>query len=209
MVYSTRRFVVCLSVCHFVLFCPFSIAITSLGEERANLSAFRTFVRFVLVWICLFPLPLGVWEGLRFVTVALPGLFSYLFLQEEDKPLDVKVYIINTDTSDKPGEHWVAIYFRNNDEAIYFDSYGLPPLEDYILQFIQRNTRHWIYHKELLQSPWSRVCGMYCINILDQLGRGLDLKTAIHEQLYNTGEDPYQNDRDVEMWFSLNYGQLY
>ena len=68
MVYSTRRFVVCLSMCHFVLvfFCPFSIAITSLGEERANLSAFRTFVRFVLVWICLFPLPLGVWEGLRF-----------------------------------------------------------------------------------------------------------------------------------------------
>ena len=49
--YSTRQFVVCLSVCHFVLvfFSPFSIVITSLGEERANLSAFRTFVRFVLV----------------------------------------------------------------------------------------------------------------------------------------------------------------
>ena len=44
-------FVVCLSVCHFVLvfFSPFNIAITSLGEERANLSAFRTFVWFVLV----------------------------------------------------------------------------------------------------------------------------------------------------------------
>ena len=80
-VYSTRRFVICLSMCHFVLvfFSPFSIAITSLGEERANLSAFRTFVRFVLVWICRFPLPLGVWEGLRFVIVTLPGLFSYLF----------------------------------------------------------------------------------------------------------------------------------
>ena len=50
-VYSTRRFVVCLSMCHFVLvfLSPFSIAITSLGEERANPSAFRTFVRFVLV----------------------------------------------------------------------------------------------------------------------------------------------------------------
>ena len=60
-------------MCHFVLvfFRPFSIAITSLGEERANLSAFRTFVLFVLVWICRFPLPLGVWEGLRFVIVAL------------------------------------------------------------------------------------------------------------------------------------------
>ena len=79
MVYSTRRFVVCLSVCHFVFFSPFSIAVISLGEERANLSAFRTFVRFVLVWICRFPFPLGVWEGLRFVIVALPGLFSCPF----------------------------------------------------------------------------------------------------------------------------------
>ena len=32
----------------------------------------------VLVWFCQFPLPFGVWEGLRFVIVALPGL-SYLF----------------------------------------------------------------------------------------------------------------------------------
>ena len=61
-------------------FSPFSIAITSLGEERANLSAFRTFVRFVFVWLCRFPLPLGVWEELRFVIVALRGLFSYLFV---------------------------------------------------------------------------------------------------------------------------------
>ena len=75
---STRRFVLCLTLCHFVLvFCsPFSIAITSLWEEKANLSTFRMFVRFVLVWVCRFPLPLGVWEGLRFVIVALPGLFS-------------------------------------------------------------------------------------------------------------------------------------
>ena len=36
---------------------------------------------FVLVWICRFPLPLDVWEGLRFVIVALPGLFSYLFFK--------------------------------------------------------------------------------------------------------------------------------
>ena len=81
-VYSTRRFVLCLTLCHFVLvfFSPFSIAISSLGEERATLIAFRTFVRFVLVWICRFPLPLGVWEGLRFVIVALPGLFSYPLL---------------------------------------------------------------------------------------------------------------------------------
>ena len=82
-VYSARRFVVCLTLCHFVLvfFSPFSIAITSLEEERANLSAFRIFDRFVLVWIYRFPLPLDVWKGLRFVILALPGHFSYLFFR--------------------------------------------------------------------------------------------------------------------------------
>ena len=63
----------------FFFFNPFSIAITSLGEERANFSAFRAFFRLALVWFCLFLHPLGVWEGLRFVIVALPGLISYLF----------------------------------------------------------------------------------------------------------------------------------
>ena len=65
----------CVILFLFFFFSPFSIAITSLGKE----SAFRTFVRFALVRFCLFPLPLGVWEGLRFVIVALLGLFSYLF----------------------------------------------------------------------------------------------------------------------------------
>ena len=66
----------------FILsFSPLSIGITSLRKEGANLSAFRTFVRFALVWFCLFSLPLGVWEELRLVVVALPGLFSNLFFQ--------------------------------------------------------------------------------------------------------------------------------
>ena len=51
-----------------VFFSPFSIAITSLGEERGTFSVFRTYVRFAFVWFSL-----GVWEGLRFAIVALPG----------------------------------------------------------------------------------------------------------------------------------------
>ena len=78
--YETIRFKSYVLVLIFSFaFSPFSIAIISLGEELANLVGFRTFVQFALVWFCLFPLPLGVWEGMRFVIVALPGLFSYLF----------------------------------------------------------------------------------------------------------------------------------
>ena len=69
----------CLVLFCFCFFSPFGIAITSLWNERANLNAFRKFGRFALVWFCLFPFPLGVWEGLRLDIVALPGLFSYLF----------------------------------------------------------------------------------------------------------------------------------
>ena len=68
--------------CVIMILCffnPFSIAITSLGEERANLSVFHMFVRFAFVWFCLFPLPLGVRDGLLLLIVALPGLFSYLY----------------------------------------------------------------------------------------------------------------------------------
>ena len=59
----------------FLCFLVFlALRLSRLGK-RANLSAFIMFVRFALVWFCPFPLPLGVWEGLRLVIVALPGLF--------------------------------------------------------------------------------------------------------------------------------------
>ena len=54
---------------------PLSIAITSIGDEKASLGAFRTFVWFALVWFCLFPLPLGVWEGLPSVIFGTPWAF--------------------------------------------------------------------------------------------------------------------------------------
>ena len=55
-VYSTRRFVLCLTLCHFVLvfFSPFSIAITSLGKERELiLVIFVRLFDLCLDWICL------------------------------------------------------------------------------------------------------------------------------------------------------------
>ena len=78
----TRQFVLSFARYYFVLVFYQSFEhcdYLAWGRERANLSAFRTFVRFALVWFCLFPLPLCVWEGLRLEIVALPGLFSYPF----------------------------------------------------------------------------------------------------------------------------------
>ena len=82
-------------------------------------------------------------------------------LLPEKKPLDMKAYIVNTDISTDPGEHWVAIYFRR-DQVIYFDSYGRPPDEQYVLPFIERNSTRWIHNTECFtesmeQNMWNLV----------------------------------------------------
>ena len=100
-------------------------------------------------------------------------------LLPERKPLHTKAYIVKTDLSDDPGEHWVAV-FRGN-RVIYFDSYGMPPDKDYILPFINKKISGWIKNSEMLQDPRSKTCGMCCFYITYQLNRGQDLKRAIHK----------------------------
>ena len=76
-----RRFVVCLIVSHFVLvfFGLFSIDYLAWGRGLILVLFVRLFDLCLFEFVG-FSLPLGVWKGLRFVILALPGLFSYLFL---------------------------------------------------------------------------------------------------------------------------------
>ena len=75
------------------VFSPFSIAITSLVEERANHSAFRTFVRFVLVLFFFFSVSSSSW-CLRGAAVCdcgapwaflLPFVFFFTFLHPVER----------------------------------------------------------------------------------------------------------------------------
>ena len=65
-----------------ILFLCFSVLLVlrlpRLGKRELILVLFVRLFGLCL-FSCRFPLPFGVWEGLRFVIVALPGLFSYLF----------------------------------------------------------------------------------------------------------------------------------
>ena len=66
-----------------ILFLCFSILLVlrlpRLGKRELILVLFVRLFDLCLFGFARFPLPLGVWEGLQFVIVALPGLFSYLF----------------------------------------------------------------------------------------------------------------------------------
>lgn len=70
--------------------------------------------------------------------------------------------IVNTDPSNRPGEHWNAIFIDAAGHGEYFDSFGRAP-SGYHLKFIQQNSKSWIYNSKILQDFSSDVCGMYCL----------------------------------------------
>ena len=69
--------------------------------------------------------------------------------------------IINTDASNAPGSHWVAIYHSRDGCAEYFDSFGLPPLHKEIITFLNDNNYGWIHNPVTLQDVTSDTCGIY------------------------------------------------
>ena len=44
-----------------------------------------------------------------------------------EKPVFPSAYVINSDPSNEPRKHWIAVYFDKRGRGEYFDSYGLAP----------------------------------------------------------------------------------
>ena len=68
--------------------------------------------------------------------------------------------IINTDSENLPGKHWVAIYLTENGQGEVMDSYGiLPPTN--VQRWLTMHTQRWINNKYLSDS-----CGQFCADYL-------------------------------------------
>lgn len=73
-------------------------------------------------------------------------------------------FVINTDSHDKPGEHWVCMILKPNETGEYFDSFGLPPLVEHIKYYLDYTCpKGWCYNTVTLQGLTSFCCGQYCI----------------------------------------------
>jgi hypothetical protein len=120
------------------------------------------------------------------------------------KAQDHQAYVINTDDSHLPGTHWVAVYFPQVNCVEYFDSYGLPPLEDDIIDFMRRNAQTTQFNNVKLQSNDSMVCGQYCVYFLHHRSLGHSLE---HLVTY-FDRDSSRNDQKVDRWFCDRYGYL-
>ena len=88
-------------------------------------------------------------------------------------PHKIECGIVNLNTSEETGSHWVC-YYKNEKKRIYFDSYGqITPIEiqKYLktkreqqqgLSVIQRNT-------DIVQRINTKICGHLCLFVLKAL----------------------------------------
>ena len=99
-------------------------------------------------------------------------------------------FVCNTHSSDKPGQHWICMFFTNDGREEYFDSYGLPPRQREFVYFLQSNCATWNFNDKTFQSPLSNVCGQYCVVYLLHRCRGITAKTTVN----SFGKDLVNND---------------
>lgn len=85
--------------------------------------------------------------------------------------------VVNLDPSDKPGSHWVCLYFANNGVCEYFDSYGRKPYE--LKAYIIANSTNYVFNNVQVQRILTSTCGQMCIYVLIWRVRGICFKDII------------------------------
>ena len=90
------------------------------------------------------------------------GVFPCDLLPYDEKlPLNI---IVNTDPSHLPGQHWVCISIEKNGFGQYFDSFGIEPFKEEIIDFLDKKcTKGWRHNKVAPQNITSITCGHYCV----------------------------------------------
>lgn len=92
------------------------------------------------------------------------GVFASDRLPKTAGPFNHTSLIVNTDTQNLPGTHWVAIISREN-EAYYFDPLGYsPPLM--IATWLNLYFATWTCNNRQVQAITSNYCGYFCLHFI-------------------------------------------
>lgn len=109
--------------------------------------------------------------------------------------------IINTDTKNLPGKHWVAIYISSFREGEYFDSFGQQPSE-YVGKWLNQFTLYWkVVNKYPLQNALSLYCGSYALYFINERPQRRNVRDV--KQVFTL--DVFRNDDFVKRYFNSNF----
>ena len=139
----------------------------------------------------------------RFTKHYFRGVYACDTLPKEILPR-LSALVVNTDPSDQPGQHWVAIYLTRNGVCEYFDSYGKHPNVPQIASFLEKNSQRSICNSRRLQGTFSTVCGQYVTFFL--LHRCRDLSMAKTMKLFTS--DTPENDLNVNNFIRTHFPRI-
>ena len=100
------------------------------------------------------------------------GIFSRNQLPK--KPNIRECGILNLDSVEGPGTHWVA-WYKNKGTKYYFDSYGIQPPEE-MHKYLKSPI---LYNSIQIQEIGDYICGHLCIYVLEELNDGKDLLPVV------------------------------
>jgi|688.fasta_scaffold17848_7 hypothetical protein len=100
-------------------------------------------------------------------------------------------YIINTQGSSHPGEHWLAIYYDKNGNCDFFDSFGLNPAIYGFIDFLNKTCKKWNYNNKQIQSLMSEFCGYYCTYFILLRSRNIPMECILN---FFDNKDFFKND---------------
>lgn len=82
--------------------------------------------------------------------------------------------IANTDAADRPGTHWIAIYFDADETGELFDPLAQPIHGDFS-DYVNKYCKRWITNIRQIQSVVSRFCGHHCVVYCCLRAKGVDI----------------------------------
>ena len=91
--------------------------------------------------------------------MACDNFYSKSYLPENS------TYVVNTQKSNLPGSHWISILVKKN-SILYFDSTGLPVINEYILKRLKLCNLPIIHSEASIQGLFSMFCGYYALAFL-------------------------------------------
>ena len=72
------------------------------------------------------------------------------------------LFIVNTNPSNLPGQHWKAVYVSKDRNGEVFDSLAMP-IDLRLEHWMNKFCRKWTVSKLILQNPFSPSCGAYVL----------------------------------------------
>lgn len=90
--------------------------------------------------------------------------------------------IVNTAVESVSDGHWVLLYFKNENNVIFFDSFGrdLSDVDTDNMLGTYVGCARVTHCKYQLQSKFSKVCGYYCLFVAHRLCLGFQLPCILN-----------------------------